>query len=160
MKRALGLGLALALLLSAHPGLAKGKKAGHETLYKRLGEKKGITAVVDDFVGRCAKDDRISSFFAATAADPARLEKFKGKLVAQLCEETGGKCKYKGKNMKAAHAGMGIQPEHFDALVEDLKASLTQANVAQADQDKLIAKLAPMKKQIVEPMRNTASDGK
>ena len=157
MRRALGLGLAFVLLLSAHPSLAKGKKGN---LYKRLGEKKGITAVVDDFVGRCAKDDRISSFFAATAADPKRLDKFKGKLVVQICQVSGGKCKYKGKNMKAAHAGMGIQAEHFDAMVEDLTATMNQFNVKPADQKELIAKLAPMKRQIVEPVRNTASEKK
>ena len=44
-----------------------------DTLYKSLGGKKAITAVVDDFVGRVAADDRINSFFKATAADPARL---------------------------------------------------------------------------------------
>lgn len=159
MKRALGLGLAFLLLISGSAFAAKGGKK-KDTLYKRLGEKKGITAVVDDFVTRCAKDDRINSFFAATAADPARLEKFKAKLVAQVCEATGGKCKYKGKNMKAAHKGMGIQAEHFDALVEDLVASLNQFNVAPADQKALLAKLGPMKKAIVEPARNTASEHK
>ena len=44
-----------------------------DALYKSLGGKKAITAVVDDFVGRCASDTRINSFFKATAADPKRL---------------------------------------------------------------------------------------
>ena len=77
-----------------------------DTLYKSLGGKKAITAVVDDFVGRVAADDRINGFFKATAADPARLAKFKKNLVDQICEAAGGPCKYKGKDMKTAHAGM------------------------------------------------------
>jgi len=156
MRRALGLGLAL-LMMASVPAMAKGKKK--ETLYKRLGGKKAITAVVDDFVGRCAKDDRISSFFAATAADQKRMDKFKQKLVVQICQVTGGPCKYKGKTMKVAHAGMGIQSEHFDALVEDLKATLTQFKVAEKDQNTIFKTLGKMKKDIVQPARNTASEG-
>ena len=40
---------------------------GHHTLYDRLGKGAGITAVVDDFVSRCAADSRINS--NATGAD-------------------------------------------------------------------------------------------
>ena len=55
-----------------------------DALYKSLGGKKAITAVVDDFVGRCASDTRINSFFKATAADPKRLANFKKNLIDQL----------------------------------------------------------------------------
>ena len=151
------LALAGALLLASTPSFAN-KKSG--TLYERLGGKKGVTKVVDDFVGRCAKDERINSFFAATAADPTRLEKFKGKLVDQICNAAGGPCKYKGKAMKAAHQGMGIRGEHFDALVEDLVAALDNAKVAANDKGALLKVLGPMKKQIVEGERNTASEHK
>jgi hemoglobin len=34
------------------------------SLYERLGGKDAITAVVDDFVGRCAADARINGKFA------------------------------------------------------------------------------------------------
>ena len=93
--------------------------AADDALYKSLGGKKAITAVVDDFVGRVAADNRINSFFKATAADPKRLAKFKKNLVDQICEAAGGPCKYKGKDMKTAHAGMGISGADFDALVQD-----------------------------------------
>ena len=61
-----------------------------DTLYKSLGGKKALVAVVDDFVGRVAADNRINSFFKATAADPKRLAKFKKNLVDQICEASGG----------------------------------------------------------------------
>jgi hemoglobin len=121
-----------------------------DTLYKSLGGKKAITAVVDDFVGRVAADTRINSFFKATAADPARLAKFKKNLVDQICEAAGGPCKYKGKDMKTAHAGMGIASPDFDALVQDLVASLDKFMVKDADQQALLGVLGPMKKDIVE----------
>jgi hemoglobin len=121
-----------------------------DTLYKSLGGKKAITAVVDDFVGRVAADTRINSFFTATAADPNRLAKFKKNLVDQVCEAAGGPCKYKGKDMKTAHAGMGITSPDFDALVQDLVASLDKFMVKEADKQALLGVLGPMKKDIVE----------
>ena len=125
-------------------------QAKEKTLYDRLGGKKAITAVVDEFVGRVAADTRINSFFSATAADPQRLASFKMKLVDQICEAAGGPCKYKGKDMKAAHAGMGITSPDFDALVQDLVASLDKFMVKDGDKQALLGVLGPMKKDIVE----------
>lgn len=121
-----------------------------KSLYTRLGEKKGITAVVDDFVSNCASDTRINSFFAATAADPKRLDGFKSKLVDQICQAAGGPCKYTGKNMKDAHASMGVKDEHFNALVEDLVKSLDKFKVGEEDKKTLLGVLGPMKSDIVE----------
>jgi hemoglobin len=121
-----------------------------DTLYKSLGGKKAIVAVVDDFVGRVAADDRINGFFKATAGDPQRLAKFKKNLVDQICEASGGPCKYKGKDMKTAHAGMGIASADFDALVQDLVASLDKFMVKDGDKQALLGVLGPMKKDIVE----------
>jgi hemoglobin len=125
-------------------------QAKESSLYERLGGKTAITAVVDEFVGRVAADTRINRFFAATAADPKRLAAFKGKLVDQICQASGGPCKYMGKDMKSAHAGMGITAAQFDALVEDLVGALDKFKVAAADKDTLLGVLGPMKKHIVE----------
>lgn len=126
------------------------KAAAKDTLYNRLGGKKAIVAVVDAFVGNCASDARINNFFAATAGDKARLAKFKGNLVDQICEAAGGPCKYKGKDMKSAHAGMGVKEADFNALVEDLVKALDKFKVAEADKNTLLGVLGPMKSDIVE----------
>jgi hemoglobin len=139
----------LLTLLAGLLAIAPMSQAG-DTLYQNLGGKKAITAVVDDFVGRVAADNRINSFFKATAADPKRLAKFKKNLVDQICEAAGGPCKYKGKDMKTAHAGMGISGPDFDALVEDLVASLDKFMVKEPDKQTLLGVLGPMKKDIVE----------
>lgn len=151
--------LACSVVNDAHAG-KKAKADKKQTLFKKLGGKKAITAVVDDFVGRCAADTRINTFFAATAADPKRLGKFKANLVAQICEASGGPCKYKGKSMKEAHAGMGVQDDHFNALVENLQGTLNHFKVGKREQGQLLAVLGPMKGDIVEPAgRETASEG-
>ena len=119
------------------------------TLYDRLGGRDAIVMVVDSFVSRVAADTRINGFFTAAASDPARLASFKTKLVDQICQASGGPCTYTGKDMKTAHAGMKITNAHFDALVEDLVATLKAFNVAQADQDQLLGVLGPMRPEIV-----------
>ena len=125
-------------------------QAKEKTLYDRLGGKKAITAVVDEFVGRVAADARINSFFAAAAADPQRLASFKMKLVDQICHASGGPCKYMGKDMKTAHMGMGITGAQFDALVSDLVGALDKFKVGEKEKGELLGALGPMKAEIVE----------
>jgi len=121
-----------------------------KSLYDRLGGKKAIVAVVDEFVARVAADKRINGFFKDTAADPKRLTKFKNNLVNQICQATGGPCKYTGKDMKTAHKGMGITDADFNALVDDLSGALDKFKVGAKEKGDLLAALGPMKKDIVE----------
>lgn len=121
-----------------------------DALYKSLGGKKAITAVVDNFVGRVAMDGRINSYFKDTASNPKRLATFKKNLVDQICQAAGGPCKYKGKDMKTAHQGMGVTGAAFDALVSDLVATLDELHVKEADKNAILGVLGPMKSDIVE----------
>ena len=142
--------IVLALFVSSaslQSGLAAGKD---KSLYERLGGKKAISAVVDEFVGRVAADSRINGFFAKTAADPQRLAAFKKKLVDQICQASGGPCKYTGKDMKTAHQGMGISEADFNALVEDLVGALNKFKVGEKEKNELLGALGPMKSDIVE----------
>jgi hemoglobin len=142
--------LAGALVVAGAVALQAQAATQKKTLYDNLGGKAAIVAVVDDFVGNVAADKRINAFFAADVKDPARLAKFKGNLVDQICQAAGGPCKYMGKDMKTAHAGMGISTADFNALVEDLVKSLNKFKVAKADQDTLLGVLSGMRTQIVE----------
>ena len=126
------------------------KKQKKMSLYVRLGGKKNIQSVVDEFITLAAADSRINKFFADTAKDSTRLKQFNKNLVDQICEATGGPCKYKGKDMKTAHQGMGITEADFTALVEDLVKALNKFNVGEAEKNELLAILAPMKGSIVE----------
>ena len=140
----------LALSLSTLGASAVDAQAMKEkSLYDRLGGKPAITAVVDEFVARVAADKRINHFFAATASDPKRLAGFKMKLVDQICEASGGPCKYMGKDMKSAHAGMNASGADFTALVEDLVGALDKYKVAEADKKVLLSVLGPMQGDIV-----------
>jgi hemoglobin len=99
---------------------------------------------------RVAADTRINRYFATVASDPSLLGAFKGKLVDQICQASGGPCKYTGKDMKSAHAGMGITGAEFDALVEDLVGALDRFKVGPREKEQLLGALGPMKTDIVE----------
>jgi hemoglobin len=151
MRRSIsGIVVVAAVLVAVSAASAFGQATKEKSLYDRLGGRTAITAVVDQFVTIVAGDKRIKSFFAATASDPARLKTFKGHLVDQICEAGGGPCKYKGKDMKTAHKGMGITDADFNALVEDLVAALDKFNVGKAEKDQLLGVLGPMKADMVE----------
>ena len=115
------------------------------TLYERLGGIDAITAVVEDFRDRVAGDDRINLKFART--DLARLTKM---LIDQVSAATGGPNRYNGRGMKEAHAGMKVSNGEFNALVEDLVATLNHFKVPSAEQGELLAILGPLKSDIVE----------
>src|SRR5579864_4761617 len=115
------------------------------SLYDRLGGLDAITAVVGSFRDRVAADDRINLKFART--DLGRLTKM---LIDQVCEATGGPCQYTGRSMKEAHASMRVTTGEFNALVEDLVATLNHFKVGKAEQDELLAILGPLKSEIVE----------
>jgi len=135
----------LVLIVSVTSSAATTQKS----LYDRLGGKAAIVAVVDQFVANVAADKRINTFFKATASDKTRLAKFKTNLVNQICQGSGGPCKYTGKTMKAAHKGMGITDANFNALVEDLVAALNKFKVGTKEKNDLLAVLGPMKSDIV-----------
>jgi hemoglobin len=120
--------------------------ATDRSLYSRLGGRGAITAVVEDFVGNVAKDNRINKFFAD--ADIPRLKRL---LVQQICAGTGGPCKYEGRSMREAHRGFGIGNGDFNALVEDLVKSLKKFNVPAREQQELLAILGPMRRDVVQP---------
>jgi hemoglobin len=114
------------------------------SLYDRLGGKPAITAVVDDFISNVAADPKINGRFAS-----ANIPHLKQLLVEQICAGAGGPCVYSGRDMEAAHRGMNIHDEEFDALVGDLVKSLDKFKVPNREQGELLALLGPAKPQIV-----------
>ncbi|MEP6911480.1 MAG: group 1 truncated hemoglobin [bacterium] len=123
-----------------------------KSLYDRLGGLPAIKAVIDDFTGRVAADNRINKKFGKSDIPRVKLH-----LVEQVCAATGGPCAYTGLDMKKAHKNMKVTEGEFGALVEDLVATLDKFNVPQAEKDELLGILGPLKSQIVEV--NSADTG-
>jgi hemoglobin len=119
-----------------------------KSLFERLGGKEGIAALVDTLMENVQADKRINKVFAKTKGD--RMVKFKGQLVDQLCQLTGGPCEYKGKEMKPAHKGMAITDPQWDAFVEALTTAMQEKNVGQDEQGEVMAALAKFHDDVVE----------
>lgn len=115
-----------------------------DALYRELGGIAAITKVVDVFLAKVDNDLRINLFFENT--DHKDLRRL---VIEQLCEATGGPCKYTGRSMEEAHSGLNLTDADFAAFVEDLVATMDELKVPKASQDNLLALLAPMKPQVV-----------
>ena len=113
-------------------------------LYQALGETAGITRLMDDFVNRVVKDPRIGDQFKDT-----KLSALKESLTDQICSLSGGPCKYEGADMKSVHADMDINKGHFNALVEVLQTAMDAQGIPFAQQNRLLALLAPMHRDII-----------
>ncbi len=140
-RQTIGIVMAVAVLAA---GCAGGAMMEKKSLYDRLGGKPAIQAVVDDFIGNVAGDSRINQRFANT-----NIPRLKTMLVDQICEASGGPCKYMGQQMKVAHAGMKITDPEFNALVEDLVTSLDKFKVPAQEKTELLGALGGMKGDIV-----------
>jgi hemoglobin len=122
----------------------EGARVGDASTYKAFGEKAGLIKIMDDFMIGLLKDARTKPFFEN--ADQARV---KEQLVEQVCQILQGPCEYKGAKMEPVHKELGINREHFNALVEQLQFAMDKNNVPFAAQNKLLAVLAPMHRVIV-----------
>src|SRR2546426_8539300 len=115
------------------------------SLFERLGGSAAVTGAVEDFVARCAGDPRINKNLGRS--DIPRL---KSMLVDQVTEASGGPRRYTGRDMKTTHDGMKVTTGEFNALVEDLVATLNKFGVGKPEQDELLGILGPLKSDIVE----------
>jgi hemoglobin len=117
----------------------------NKSLYDRLGGKPAVEAVVDEFLARIAADERVNASFAG-----ANLPKLRQRLVELVCVGTGGPCTYSGRDMKTAHAGMGVTNAQWDALAGHFVGALDKFKVPEKEKNELLAIVVPMKKDIVE----------
>ncbi|HZX26137.1 MAG TPA: group 1 truncated hemoglobin [Telluria sp.] len=118
--------------------------AADDSLFEGLGGKAGIGRIVETFVPLIQQDARISESFKDTDIKNLSL-----RLKQQFCVLAGGPCKYGGKDMTTIHDGLNITNAQFNALAEDLQDAMDRNGVPSAVQNKLLAKLAPMQRQIV-----------
>ncbi|WP_333877994.1 group I truncated hemoglobin [Methylobacter sp.] len=100
-----------------------------KALYERIGGEPAVNAAVDIFYRKVLNDDRINHFF-----DNVDMEKQAAKQKAFLTMAFGGPHNYTGEDMRKGHAHlvkMGLDDSHFDAVVENLGATLNELNVPQ-----------------------------
>lgn len=111
----------------------------------QFGGEAGLTALMDDFMAIMLENPELRPFFEFS--DQARVKRL---LVEQFCVILGGDCVYTGRDMKESHEGMAITRANFNALVEDLQTAMNRRGIPFRAQNRLLAKLAPMHREIIE----------
>ena len=135
MLRFLSLLLAVALALGG---------CASQSIYRGLGEQAGIERLIDTFMPLLQADARVGN-----SLKDADIEHLKKMLTQQFCQLSGGPCKYSGKDMATIHDGLNITSPQFYALVEDLQIAMDRNGIAQPVQNRLLALLAPMHRDVV-----------
>ena len=120
-----------------------------DAVFKALHGKDGIDRIVVAMMAANKSDPRTVDIFAAEDT-----ERFRRVLGEQLCYISGGPCHYTGMDMTMAHQHMGLQAHDFNAVVEHLEDAMSKEGVPFAVQARLLAKLAPMKPQVVDASQN------
>jgi hemoglobin len=122
-----------------------------KSLWDRLGGEKGVGKVVDDVLDTAGKDPKVdfwrSGKFTPTKESVARLREL---IIEQVSSATGGPFKYTGRDMKAAHKGMGITDAQFDAFVTDFRAALQKNGAKPDDVAAVVRFLEGTRKDVVE----------
>jgi hemoglobin len=139
--------LALAAALFAGAGAfaqTAPQRTADDSLYQAFGGQGGLTTLMDRFMERLLADARMRPFFK-----DADQQHVKEQLVLQLCEVSGGPCRRDGPDMKKAHDGMDVTRGDFNALVEVLQDTMDAQGIPFVAQNRLLAKLAPMHRQII-----------
>ncbi|MBC3933793.1 group 1 truncated hemoglobin [Undibacterium sp. CY7W] len=124
--------------------LSASAQAQADNLYQALGGSPGIARVVDQLIVEIQQDARISPQFKET-----NMKRLAELLKEQLCVVSDGPCQYSGDDMLTVHAQLGIKSAAFNALVEDLQAAMHKNQIPFPTQNRLLARLAVMKKDIV-----------
>lgn len=116
-----------------------------DSLYRALGEQAGITRIVEGMLMNIARDGRIVRHF-----EKIDIVRLRDKLVEQFCVEAGGPCTYTGDSMEESHKGQRLTPSDFNALVENLQDAMDAEGVPVPAQNRLLARLAPMRAQVID----------
>ncbi len=105
----------------------KAAMVGNKSLYERIGGDAAVNAAVDLFYRKVLADERINQFF-----EGVDMDKQAAKQKAFLTFALGGPNNYTGEDMRKGHAHLvarGLNDSHFDAVMENLGATLTELGV-------------------------------
>jgi hemoglobin len=119
------------------------------SLYARLGGYDAIAAVVDTLQERLENDPLLGRYWSARRSleTDRRVRQL---TVDYIAAATGGPTFYLGRDMKTAHAGMGLTKEDYATFTRHLMATLEKFEVPEPERSEVVAFIASLETQIVE----------
>ena len=149
--RACGFAALCLVTLSARCAEPKGAST---SLYLRLGGRPVVTAFVNETIDRVAADPRLSRSFRGS-----NLRRIKRLFAEQICQISDGGCVYSGDPMREVHANHHISEAEFYGVVAVLRQAMRDQGVRLRERNELLALLAPLKRDIVEPQHQSPHAG-
>ena len=113
-------------------------------LFDKLGGRTAIETVVNEFFRRVQADRELNPYFADT--DMAQTKRHFRDFISM---SLGGPKQYTGRTMKNAHGDLGITGQDFNLFAGHLVAAFKQAGVAKDDIDQVMAKVTPLKGDVI-----------
>lgn len=115
-----------------------------ESLYRALGEKEGITNIVNIFIYEIGQTKKAVKQFEHTD-----LDRFREMAIEHICMLSSGPCEYSGEEMQVAHAGLHITEYEFNEITNAMINALNTAQVSIGDRNRLLSILAEMRENII-----------
>jgi hemoglobin len=116
-----------------------------DAMLKAFHGRAGIERIVDRTIDLSIADPKLADIFAGH--DLVRLRRT---VKEQFCYILNGGCDYTGRDLATTHRDMGLQNRDFNRFVEHLQAAMDEEKVRFRDQNRFLAKLAPMQRVTVE----------
>lgn len=115
-----------------------------ENLVDQIGGPEKTLQLVNALYQRVFEDETLSPFFANTNKE--RLVRMQYEFVVTAL---GGPTQYSGSELRAAHAGRGIEASHFSGFVNHFLIVMAEAGVESDVIDKVRAELALYRDKII-----------
>jgi hemoglobin len=124
------------------------------SIYAAIGGAPAVAAAVDDFYRRVLGDPELAGYF--TGIDVQRVKAHQRIFLAAAL---GGPAVYRGRPMRAAHAGLHIRDADFGRVVAHLAATLGSLGVPGPIIATIGDLLGPLREQIVDEPAQAAAAG-
>ncbi|MFK3872303.1 group I truncated hemoglobin [Pseudoalteromonas rhizosphaerae] len=125
--------------------LAGCSSASNLTLYQQLDGQAGLQRLVDSFINQIGNDEQIIHYF-----EHANISHFREGFINHLCVLTDGPCEYTRDSMVDIHTGMHITEADFNHVVDLLINAMNEQNISHTVQNKILAKMAPLRAEIIK----------
>jgi hemoglobin len=119
-----------------------------KNLYARIGGYDTIAAVVDEFLQTLSTHPQMARFSASMNLESRKRNR--QLTLDYLAAASGGPTLYLGKDMKPAHAGLGISASDWKIAMDHLERALAKFEVPQRESKELLAIFDGLRGEIVE----------
>jgi len=115
-----------------------------QTIYRDIGGRDAVEAVVDDFYDRVLADEQLAPYFEDMDMD-MDMDALRTHQVQFVSAVAGGPVEYTGADMREAHAHMDITAADFDLVGQYLQSALEDNGVPDEHVEAIMSEVVALK---------------